>query len=433
MSTSLRTRFNTVRRSDAFDSVLMTGAMVLAGGFDYLTNLVAGSMLGPVAFGAFVAVAAIVQIMVHVTNVIRNVTAYYSAEINTRADANPVIGRFFKRGWRWAWQWGVIATAIMALLSPLIAPLLQLPSTSPLWAASVTLLLLFLRPVTDGVLQGIQHFVGLASVQVTQAIGRMVFAVVFILIGWQAFGALLALPVASALACVLALWFLRPQRRAGRDSAEAITLPHISRSYTMLTLVGLLSFAVLVNMDAILVKSFFDPETAGNYGVVVTLGKMNLFIPLALGMVLFPKAVDRQAKGRDPRPLLLLALGATLAAGLALTAVYFLLPSLIVDTVFRGAYANPGLVLGIVGIATTLYAATNIWLNYALSLRRTLFVAALAIIVVAQASAIVLFHDELQQVALILVAGGVAANLVGITTLVRRTPTFPLDAPSLTD
>ena len=48
----------------------MTGAMVLAGGFDYLTNLVAGSMLGPVAFGAFVAVAAIVQIMVHVTNVI---------------------------------------------------------------------------------------------------------------------------------------------------------------------------------------------------------------------------------------------------------------------------------------------------------------------------------------------------------------------------
>lgn len=410
-------------RSDAFDSVLMTAAMVLAGGFDYLTNLVAGSMLGPVAFGVFVAVAAIVQIMVHVTNVIRNVVAYYSAEINTRADANPVIGRFFKQGWRWAWKWGLIATAIMALLSPLIAPLLQLPSPSPLWAASVTLLLLFLRPVTDGVLQGIQNFVGLASVQVTQSIGRMVFAVVFILIGWEAFGALIALPLASAIACVLALWFLRPQSRAvveeGGDSAE-ISLPHISRSYTLLTLVGLLSFAVLVNMDAILVKSFFSPKTAGDYGVVVTLGKMNLFIPLALGMVLFPKAVDRQATGRDPRPLLMLALGATLAAGLALTLVYFLIPGWIVDTIFRGQYADPGIVLGLVGVATTLFAATNIWLNYALSLRRTAFVVALALIVVVQAAAIVLFHDELQHVALILVGGGLVANLAGGLTLVRR-------------
>jgi O-antigen/teichoic acid export membrane protein len=250
-----------------------------------------------------------------------------------------------------------------------------------------------------------------------------VFAVVFILIGWEAFGALIALPVASAIACVLALWFLRPQRRAvgeGGDSAESIALHHISRSYTLLTFVGLLSFAVLVNMDAILVKSFFDPETAGNYGVVVTLGKMNLFIPLALGMVLFPKAVDRQATGRDPRPLLLLALGATLAAGLALTLVYFLIPGLIVDTIFRGQYANPGIVLGLVGIATTLYAATNIWLNYALSLRRTVFVVALAIIVVVQAAAIVLFHDELQHVALILVGGGLVANLIGAVTLARK-------------
>ena len=194
-----------------------------------------------------------------------------------------------------------------------------------------------------------------------------------------------------------------------QDSAEAITLPHISRSYTMLTLVGLLSFAVLVNMDAILVKSFFDPETAGNYGVVVTLGKMNLFIPLALGMVLFPKAVDRQAKAVIA-PVAAVGTRCHTGRRIGLDGSLFLVAEPDCRYGLPRRVCQSGFGAGNCRYCHDAVRRDQHLAQLRLSLRRTLFVAALAVIVVAQASAIVLFHDELQQVALILVAGGVAAN-----------------------
>lgn len=96
----------------------------------------------------------------------------------------------------------------------------------------------------------------------------------------------------------------------------------MSWNYSLLTLAGLLFFALIINLDAIVVKRLFSPEVAGSYGPVVTLGKMNLFIPLAMGQVLFPKVTQRQATGRDARPILLAALAATMLPGLLLTAVY---------------------------------------------------------------------------------------------------------------
>lgn len=415
-----REQWHRIRHSaDVRDSLIMTVAMVGAGGFDYLTNLIGGRWLTPVEFGAFISVSAILQVLLHATNVIRNVVAFYSADLHNRLGDASAVGAFFRRSWRWAWRWGIVAALTLALLAPWLARRLQIDTPRPLWAAALALLLLFLRPVTDGLLQGIQHFRGLASVQLSQAILRFVFAALLIQAGLQAFGAVLALPLATTSACALALWWLRPQRRAAAAWGDG-DLPRVSWGYSTVTLVGLLAFALLVNMDAILVKALFTPDVAGSYSAVVTLGKINLFIPLALGMVLFPKAVERQVAGRDPRPLLLLALGATAAAGGAVSLLYFLFPAQLVAVIFGTAYANPGVVLGLIGAATTLYAALNIWLNYALSLKQPTFIFGLAVLVLGQAVAIWLAHEALVQIAVVMVVVGALGNLLGLLTLARR-------------
>jgi O-antigen/teichoic acid export membrane protein len=396
--------------------LIMAAATLLAGGLDYLYNVLTGRWLDPVEFGVLVSVTALLQVAVHLTNVIRNIVAYYTADLSSRPGSQPQTGPFVRQAWRWSWRWGLVATLAAALLSPLAAPLLQLDTPRPLWAASLTLLLLFLRPVTDGALQGLQRFTGLAAVQVTQALLRLLLAALLIWQGWQAFGALLALPLASTLALLLALVWLRPQFRAGRSPLHQV----VSWRYSAQTLAGLLAFALLINLDAIVVKLAFDPLTAGNYGPVVTLGKMNLFVPLAIGMVLFPKATQRQASGRDPRPVLLLALLVTLLPGLTLTTLYFLWPGPIVHTIFGDAYQNPGLVLGLIGLATTLFAALNIWLNYALSLQRPAFVAALVTVVAAQLIGLTLFHDSLTAIAAVTVAAGLAGNTAALLTLLHH-------------
>jgi len=349
-------------------------------------------------------------VVVHVTNVIRNVVAFYTAEATVLPDAQAKISRFLQRRWRWVWRWGLAATAIAALLAPLIARLMRIDSPWPLWAGCFTIFMLFLRPVTDGALQGLQRFLGLGTVQGLQALLRFALAPLLIWLGWEAVGALLSLPLAMAGALLLALWLLRGY--FGAQQPGAVARP-VSWNYSALTLLGLLSFALMVNVDAILVKRLFGSLLAGDYSPVVTLGKINLFIPLGIGLVLFPKATQRHAAGRDARPVLLLALAATLLPGLAVTVVYFLNPGFLVQTIFTDAYANPGVVLGLVGLATTLYSGVNIWLNYALSLERAAFVYALALIVLLQVAAMLLFPFSLPVFAAIMVTAGLLANLAG--------------------
>lgn len=400
----------------------MAVAMIVAGGFDYLVNILVGRWLVPTEFFVFVTVTAIVQIMVQVTNVIRNVVAYYTAEATVQADSRARIGVLLDRSWRWAWRWGLIASAALALLSPLIARFLRIDTPWPIVAAAFALLLLFLRPVTDGTLQGVQHFFGLGSVQILQSFLRLVFAALLVWAGFQATGAVVALPLGSSVALGLAVWILLPFFRAPEPEVQP---GPISWRYSAYTLIGLLAFAIMVNVDAIVVRRLFGDAAAEFYGPVVTLGKMNLFIPLGIGLVLFPKATQRHAAGRDSRPVLLMALAATLLPGLVLTVLYYYFPGWIVQTVFGPAYADPGTLLALVGLATTLYAGVSIWLNYALSLERRAYTFILAGIVSLQVGLMLAFHPRLETIALVMIGAGLAGNVAGaLTTLTgpARTP-----------
>jgi O-antigen/teichoic acid export membrane protein len=402
------------------DSLVMAVTMAVAGGLDYGVNVLAGRWLVPVEYGIFIAVAAILQVLAQLTNSIRNVVAFYTAELSAKCDASRGVGAFVQRVWRWGWQWGLLATMVMVICSPMLAKALRLPDTWPLWAASPVVLLFFVRTVTDGALQGLQDFAGFGVVQVIQSFLRLLFSAGLIWLGWKAAGAIIALPFAMAVILMLALWLLRSHFK----DHSGVVPQRVSWTYSSHTLLGLTAFALLANMDALFVKHFFSPSIAGNYGPVVTLAKMSLFIPLAMGIVLFPKATKRRASGRDPRPILLLALAATLLPGFALTGAYFLFPGFLVHSIFTSAYTNPGLVLGMANLAASLYAGLNIWLNYALSLNRPSFVYILVGILIWQGLGVFYFgRDNLLHMTLVMVSAGIAGNVAGFATTWLPAPT----------
>ena len=411
---SVSLRLHTLWRSVGLrHGMMMSAAMVFAGGLDYAVNVLAGRWLQPIEYGVFVCVAAILQVLVYVTLSIRNVVAFYSASLSAESDSINQVGTFVRRAWRWAWQWGLLATALMVLVSPLLARLLQLPNPWPLWAAAPVVLLFFVRGITDGTLQGVQAFTGFAVVQVSQSLLRLLFAAGLIWMGCQAVGAIAALPLAMAVVLVLAMRWLRTYFQIrGQVAAQSV-----SWHYSSYTLLGLAAFAVLANMDALFVKHFFSPQAAGNYAAVVTLAKVSLFVPLAMGIILLPKAVQCQATGRDARPILVLALTGALAPGLLLTAFYFLSPGLLVSIIFTDAYANPGIILGLASLAASLNAGLNVWLNYSLSLERPAFIYALVGVLVWQGAGMYLFgRESLIHMTLVMVSAGVVGNFAGFIT-----------------
>jgi O-antigen/teichoic acid export membrane protein len=401
--------------------LVMWAALILAGGLDYAVNILAGRWLQPVEYGIFVCVAAILQVLVYLSITIRNVVAYYTASLSVESDSLEQVGAFVQRAWRWAWQWGLVAMALMVLISPFLARLLRLPNPWPLWAAAPAVLLFFVRPVTDGALQGMQVFASLGVVQLTQSVLRLFFAAALIWLGGQAVGAIVAVPLACIAVVSLARWWLRSYFQA---RGEMVPRP-VSWHYSSYALLGLVAFAVLVNLDALFVKHFFSPRVAGDYGPVVTLAKVSLFMPLAMGIILLPKAKRRQATGRDARPILLLALAGALAPGLFLSIFYFLFPGWLVRIIFTDAYANPGIILALASLAASLYAGLNIWLNYALALDRSAFIFALVGVLLWQGVGMFLFgRESLVHMTLVMVSAGVMGNFAGFITtwyIVRTT------------
>jgi O-antigen/teichoic acid export membrane protein len=402
-------------------SLILAPAIVLAGGLDYAVNVLAGRWLLPVEFGIFVCVAAILQVLLYLAVAIRNVAAFYTAELSVQSDSFNQVGAFVQRAWRWSWRWGLLATALVVLTSPFLARQLRLPSPWPLWAAAPVVLLFFGLAITCGALQGMQAFAGFGAVQVTTSLLRLLFAAGLIRLGCQAVGAIVALPLACAVALVLALGWLRPYFQ---HHGAAMGRP-ISWHYSSYTLLGLAAFAVLTNLDALFVKHFFSPRMAGDYAPVVTLAKVSLFLPLAMGIILLPKAAQRRATGRDARPILLLALTGALGPGLVLTILYFLSPGLWVRIIFTNAYVNPGIILGLASLAASLNAGLNVWLNYALALERPAFIYALVGVLLWQGLGMFLFgRESLVHMTLVMVSAGVMGNLAGFITtwsIVRTT------------
>lgn len=392
--------------------IILSTAMLLAGALDYLVNVLVGRWLAPIEYGVFVAIAAILQVFLYLSIAIRNVVAFYVAELTAGANQTG-LSAFLQRAWCWAWKWGLAATAIVTLLSVPSARMLRLSSAWPLWAAAPMVLALFLRPITDGVLQGMQAFGRLGMVHVSQALVRVFYTAGLIWVGGQAAGAVFALPLACFTALVLAWLWLRPKLQ----HVGGVNTRSVSWHYSACTLLGLAGFGLLVNLDALFVKKFFSPAVAGNYGPIVTIARVCLFFPMALGMILLPKAKLRHATGRDARPILLFALAGVLVPGLILTTVCFAFPGFLVKVVFGGAYANPGIVLGLACLAAGLYAGVNIWLNYALSLERQGFIYALLGVLFFQALSMYLFgQTSLVHMTIVMVSGGLAANLAGLVT-----------------
>ncbi len=399
-----------LRSSGAWQSLVLSAAMISSGALDYAVNVVAGRRLDPLDFGVFVAVTAVLQVLTLVSIAIRMVVAFYTASIGAGPGGPARVAGFLRQVGVWAFRYGAISTVLMALASPLLARGLRLPSAWPLWAASSMVLLLYLREAAFGGLQGVQSFASLSLVQVAQAAVRLAGCAALLAIGWGAVGAILAQPLGAAVCVALSALALRPYRRARGERADA----GVSWHYSFSTVLGLVMFGLLTNADAIFVRRLFDARTAADYAPVVTLAKIALFLPWAIGLVLFPKVARRTAEGQDARPLLVAALVAALSPGLALSAAYLLFPGPIVKRMFTGAYADPGIVLGLAALAATLYAGLHIWLNYALSTERKVYVYVLALVVGWQLAGMWLYgRGDLVRMTLVMVSAGLAGNVAG--------------------
>jgi len=283
-------------------------------------------------------------------------------------------------------------------------------------------LLLFLStifPLNMGGLQGLQKFKSLGTASILNSFLRLSLGIMFVKFGFRVAGALGAVIIATFLGLIAAFiplrkYFFFSNKTCPKQQQKDLNLPAIYQ-YCFPAFVALFSFALLTNMDLQLISPFFSAQDAGYFAVARMVGKIILYLPGAVTIVMFPKVSERFTKNKNTTKILKKSL---LIVGLlcflsGIICVIF--PEQILKVLTGSAYSQSvSLVIPFV-VSMSFYALSSVFLYYYLSVHNMKFIYIFMLFALLQGILIRTFHNSLTQVLYIMC--GCAIILFFINTL----------------
>lgn len=405
------------------------GAVVLFAGSNTLNalnfafNLWMARALGPHGYGVLVALTSLLAQLGLPAAPLPALSSRFAARYSAAGDRARLRALLLLLGR----SMGLAALAggiAVVLAAPLLAGFLQLDDAWPVALLGPGLVIAYLAPIMRGVLQGAGRFGGLAATLVSEGALKLALGVVLVAAGAGPAGGVGGVLAGSLASMLLALWLLRdvlvPPEPAGEPAGE----PHLGElvRYGALAAGATGGMASLLLLDILLVKHYFDAQTAGLYAALTVAGKILFWVSSAVPGVLYAALARAHAgSGRGPTDdalllPLLAGVGALAGAGLG---GFALAPGLVVHLLFGQGYAGAEGYLVLFGLAMSCYALSNVLVNYFLARAVPAVLGVLALALVTEAALIAGFHGGLGEVVLAVLGANVLL-LAGLGVLYRR-------------
>ena len=159
-----------------------------------------------------------------------------------------------------------------------------------------------------------------------------------------------------------------------------------------------LSTNSLYSTDVILVKHFFEAQSAGIYAALSTLGKIIFFGTAPVGAVMFPLVSQRQSQGKDYKKIFLLSLLFTLGISLLVLLIYWLAPELSLKILYGDKFLGASPYLVWIGLFMAIFSLGSLIAGFYLSKGDTRIWTLVVLAALGQALGIWFFHSSIFQV-----------------------------------
>lgn len=371
---------------------------LVASALNYGSNILFSHVLNPAGYGELTALFALSVVLAVPTGAAQTMIAQRIAVYAAEGRMDRV--RYFVRHAFAHVSVIAVGVGIVYLAAtPLVVKALGLRHAGVAIALTPVLVLGFIQPLGLGVLQGLERFTAYGLMLLAIALSRIVFGLPWAALEHGPGGALGGQAVGMLLVLVTVGWLLR-RLNPGRGTGAATTgLKRKPDARTLSASGAFIGFAVLSNVDLILAKIFLSPHDAGVYAALSTIGKVIIFLPAAIAVVMVPNAAKaRIGSGSSSR---VLRVSALLVGGTSVLAAVpaILAPHLIISVMFGSRYLSAvGGVLPMV-IAGAGFAMTYLLVVYsvAISDRRWMLLPICAVLV--QIGGISAFHRSPVQIA----------------------------------
>lgn len=386
--------------------------------------------LSPIDYGILNSLFSILMIISIPSSTLQTVVTKYISHFYAVDDhdrINLLLRSFVKK----TIVFGLIIFLVLMLGSKYVSSFLQI--SSPLLIMMLGLVTFFsvILPLAQGGLQGLQRFGSLGVSMILNGCLKLVLGILFVSSGFGVMGAMGALAISTFAALLLAFALLVSvlKRPLSLDSKRLMFESEASDNsidfteiykYFYATATVFLCYMLITNIDIILVKHFFDPSDAGYYSISQMVGKMILFLPIAITMVMFPKVSRLYAQEKSSKSLLTKSLlySGLMCGSAAIVCIFF--PGMVIKLLSGEEHIVCIPLVRIFSVTMVFFAMVYTLLFYQLAIHCLNFIRSLIFLTVLQAIMIYLFHQSLMQILYIMCGNAILLFVVNIFIVYKQ-------------
>lgn len=290
---------------------------------------------------------------------------------------------------------GLIAFIVTYTFSKNIANFLAIPDNSIIKIFGFVIWISFMTPIIEGILRGLQKYSFMTKYKLSEWFLRVLIASILIFLGFKIKSIIISLILGSMIVIVFAGYKLK---HIYINKPYKTSLKEVYK-FAFPVFLACLFFAILANVDLILVKHFFSATAAGYYAAASLLAKLSLGMAFGSAGVMFPKIVEHFSNGENKKmnELLKNTLKITLIVGAAITIITAIFPHQIAYLLFGNQYNING-ILSIYVFAMFFLSISAILMMYELAVKRYEFIFIFLMAALFEIYQISMHHVDLYQI-----------------------------------
>jgi O-antigen/teichoic acid export membrane protein len=383
-----------LKKIDTFtrNIIIVFSSASLANFLNLLFQLLIAHKLSATEFAAFNTLLAIYMLISTPLGTFQLAIAKYASGFNAQNDSGKV-SSLLSTIFKYSLILSIGTLIIFWISSGYILGLLKIPSVNLGYVFALLLATTWLVPVFLGGVQGLELFWWLSSASVISGLLKLVLAFIFIILGFSVSGAMGALLIAM-LVC-MAIAYIPLKKYFSWDCVKGQVDYKEIFIYMFPVAISYFCYSALTTFDMVLVRYFFSPFDSGSYALAQMLGKIFLFLPGAISIVMFPRTSGLSAKNHDTLPTLKKSLLYTLGLAVSACLTYNLFPGFVL-MVLTGKASPESILLGrVFSVSMSFFALLLVLISYFLSIKDYRFVKYLTAFTALQVLGIILFHQSL--------------------------------------
>ena len=373
------------------EQLFMLSVLAVNGG-NYLYNLILGRVLGPEQFADAAVLITFLLVLSFVAMTFQLVTAKFSVVFE-----DNLFTSFISKVYKNAFLVGIGLGTSVVIFSKQLQELFNTSSSSMFVIFGIGVPFYFLMSVNRGVFQGKKAFKSLSITYQAEMLSRLLITLGLIFFFNFQSSLVIAIGILISFGFGLIPFNFKSLNFKTSFAIES-SQSKLVRNFFIITAFYELTQIIINNSDILLVKHYFEAYEAGLYASLALIGRIVYFIAWMFVMLLLPTVVQLKKEGKETAPILFKYVTYIAAIASIIILCCSLFPETAISLLFGKSYLTMAPLLWKYALATGLFAISNIFAYYYLSLDRYVPVIFSGIFGILQMGLVIFFHKSLEQV-----------------------------------